>query len=272
MITAAEPAYPHHPGQLDGKTVLVTGAGRGLGEAIAVACAAAGARVIGTVRSDTAAQDVGERVRADGGSFESRLLDLRSTAAVNALAADMAAEFGGLDVLVNNSGIAGPTQDAASLSDEDWDEVIDVNLTGVFRCCRAFLPQMIERGSGSIITIGSISARTGLLNRSPYTASKAAISGLTRTLALEGGPHGVRVNMISPGGVDGVRIQEVIAGQATATGRSAEQVRAELTSRSALRRFVAPGEVAGAVVFLGSDAASGMTGADLLVTAGYGLD
>ncbi len=95
------------------------------------------------------------------------------------MAADLAAEFGAVDVLVNNSGVAGPTREAAALSDQDWDEVIDVNLTGVFRCCRAFLPQMIAKGRGSIITIGSISGRTGLLNRSPYTAAKAGLSGLT---------------------------------------------------------------------------------------------
>lgn len=254
------------------KTVLVTGAGRGLGRAIVIACAAAGAHVIGTVRSDEAGRHTREAVHGVGGSFESLQLDLREGAAIDALAADVEARFGALDALVNNSGVAGPTQSATTISDEDWDEVINVNLTAVFRCCRAFLPQMIAQRGGSIVTIGSVSARTGLLNRAPYVASKAALGGLTRTLALEAGPYGVRVNVVTPGPVDGERIESVIQGQATATGQTHDDIRAQLTARSALHRFVTAQEVAAAVVFLVSGESRAVTGADLNVTAGYAFD
>jgi 3-hydroxybutyrate dehydrogenase/3-oxoacyl-[acyl-carrier protein] reductase len=127
---------------------------------------------------------------------------------------------------------------------------------------------MVERGSGSVVVIGSATGKRPLKGRTPYAASKLGLVGLVRTLAWELGEHGIRANLISPGFVDGERIKKVIEGQAAATGRTLEETRAELAASSPLQRFVDPEDIAEAVVFLGSDAASSVTGEDLNVTAG----
>ena len=176
--------------------------------------------------------------------------------------------FGRVDVLVNNSGVTGPTTPLWDVDPSDWHETFDVNVTGTYLCCRAFLPSMIERRSGSIVIIGSMTGKRPLWGRSPYAASKLAVVGLARTLALEVGPHGIRVNVISPGPVEGERIEGVIRGQAEGRGISADQVRNELTSASPLNRLVPPDDVAATAVFLASSEARSITGEDINVSAG----
>ena len=187
------------PRQLRGGTVPVTGSGRGLGQVISSECASAGARVIGTARSETTADATYDYSTANGGSSQTGFVDLTNSAAVTTLAADVIEECRAIDVLVNNSGVPGPRQPTLALSDAACDDVTDVNLTGVLRCWGAFLPQMITNRGGSVVTIGLASARTGLLNRVPCAASKAAIAGLTQTWTLEVGPHDVHVNVVTPG-------------------------------------------------------------------------
>src|SRR5919197_310583 len=159
--------------------------------------------------------------------------------------------------LVNNSGIGGPSKPLWDVDPAEWDETIEVNLRGVFLCCRAFLPAMISRGRGSVVNIGSVTGKNPLLHRSPYAASKAALIGLTKTLAADAGPHGVRVNLVSPGAVGGKRLEWVIASRAEALGVNETEVREKLAADSALRRFAEPEEVADAVAFLAGDAAAG---------------
>jgi NAD(P)-dependent dehydrogenase (short-subunit alcohol dehydrogenase family) len=171
--------------------------------------------------------------------------------------------------LVNNAGIAGPTAVLWEQSQEDWEAVMRVNVTGVFLCCRAFLPGMIDRGSGSVVIIGSSTGKAPLFGRTPYAASKMALVGLVRTLAFEAGPKGVRVNLISPGPVAGERIDGVIAKQGETRGVDPQQIRDGLLATMALRRFVEPGHIAETAVFLSSPAAASITGEDLNVSAGY---
>lgn len=251
---------------LDDRVVMVTGAGRGIGREIALRAAAAGADLVLAARSVDALEET-----ADAAAGVERLVvptDVTDPEAVEAGIAAALDRFGRIDVLVNNSGIGGPSYPLWEVPVDEWKETLDVNVTGVFLCCRAVLPSMIGRGSGAIVTIGSMTGKRELLNRSAYASSKAALIGLTRTLAHEVGPHGIRVNLISPGAVEGPRIDWVIDRQAAAQGISAEKARAQFTGLSPLKRLVTAGDVAEAVVFLASDAAAGITGVDLNVTAG----
>ena len=177
--------------------------------------------------------------------------------------------FGRVDVLVNNSGIGGPSAPLWEIDLPDWEETFAVNVTGTYLCCQAFLPSMIERKSGSVIIISSMSGKRPLWGRTPYAASKMALIGLARTLAVEVGPLGIRVNLISPGAVEGERIEWVISKQAKGRGISTDQARRELVSGAPLERLVPPGDVASAAVFLASDAASFVTGTLLMADGGW---
>lgn len=194
--------------------------------------------------------------------------DVTDEASVAAMAGVALSRYGQVDVVVNNSGIAGPTKPLWEVERAEWEATMAVNVTGVFLVCRALLPQMLERGAGSVIVIGSISGKRPLWGRTPYTTGKAGLIGLVRTLATEAGSRGVRVNLVSPGFVAGPRIDAVVAAQAAGRGLSEEHVRAEFASESPLNRLTEAGEVAAACVYLASEAASGITGADLNVNSG----
>jgi NAD(P)-dependent dehydrogenase (short-subunit alcohol dehydrogenase family) len=171
-----------------------------------------------------------------------------------------------VSILVNNAGVAGPVAPLWQLEVEDWDEVFDVNVRGLFLLCRALVPTMIKRGDGDIINIASVSGKRPLARRTPYTASKMAVIGLTRTLAAELGPHGVRVNTLSPGPVDGPRMDRNFRLEAERTGSSVEDAELAFVSRAAMQRMVTEAEVADAA--LAMLAMTGMTGADIDLSAG----
>lgn len=253
----------------DRRVALVTGASQGIGRAIAQVMARSGWRVVLASRNREGLAQTAAAIEADGGQAEARTLDVSVESDVTRLARDLADAGMSPEVLVNNSGVGGPSKPLWEVEVEEWDETIAVNLRGVYLCCRAFMPTMVEKRRGVVINIGSITGKNPLLNRAPYAASKAALIGLTRTLAADSGPHGVRVNLVSPGAVGGSRLDWVIQARAEAMGRSEGEVRVELSATSALRRFTEPTEVAHAVDFLASDAASGITGIDLSVAAGY---
>ncbi len=253
---------------LEDRVGVVTGGGRGIGRAIALAFAAEGADVVLAARSVDAMEDVADEIRSKGREALVVPTDLTDRGAAEKLANRTLERFERCDILVNNSGIGGPTAPLWEVDVAEWEETLAVNITGVFFCCKAFLPAMIDRGSGNVLNIGSITGKRPLLNRSPYATSKLALVGLTRTLAAEAGPHGIRVNLISPGAVEGERIEWVIEKQAEAQGVSSQQVREQFTNLSPLRRFVAADEVAAATVFLASDGAAGITGEDMNVNNG----
>lgn len=250
------------------RIAVVTGAGQGIGRSICLHLADAGVDVVLAARSVENLNRVAEEVRAKGQIAEVIPTDVSDPSSVQALADATDERFGSCDILVNNSGIAGPTAMTWETSLEDWQLTVDVNLTGPWLCARAFLPMMISRKSGNIVNIGSVTGKRPLLGRTPYAATKAGMIGLTRTLAEETGPHGIRVNLISPGAVEGPRIEAVFEGQAEASGVPVAQVRHGFESLSPMNRLVSSDEIAAAVVFLSSDAASGITGIDLNVTTG----
>ena len=246
---------------LAGRTALVTGAGSGLGAVIAERLAGAGARVILTGRRPEPLAAVAARI---GSASRAEPCDCADPRAVTELAERLGDED--VSILVNNAGIAGPVSPLHEVTCEEWDEVFAVNVRGTFLMCRAFLPAMYRRGTGDVINLASVSGKRPLERRTPYTASKMAVLGLTSTLAFEAGHHGVRVNTLSPGPVDGDRMHRNFKLEAERTGASYEAARQEFVGRAALGRMVTPEEVGQAVVaMLGL---GGMTGADVDLSAG----
>jgi NAD(P)-dependent dehydrogenase (short-subunit alcohol dehydrogenase family) len=258
-------------GQLEGRTALITGASQGMGKVIATRFAGEGAKVVLAARSREGLAETAREIEADGGRALVAPVDLRDAADVGALAQRVEAEVGPLDAIVSNSGIAGPTAELWNVGPEEWEETMRVNVTGTFLLCRALLPAMIRRGSGSVVVIGSTTGKRPLYGRTPYAASKMALVGLVRTLAVELGPLGVRVNLISPGGIAGPRIESVIREQARAAGISYEAAYQEYAKATPLRRLIPPGDIAAAAVFLASDASASITGEDMNVSGGLAM-
>ncbi len=255
----------HH----DQRVALVTGASGGIGRAIALQLGVDGWHVILAGRNLDGLAETEQRIAAAGGAAQTRQLDVGDADRIAELAVELQEAGLSPSALINNSGVGGPSKPLWEIDPAEWDETLAVNLRGVYLCCRAFLPAMIARGHGSVVNIGSVTGKNPLLHRSPYAASKAALIGLTKTLAADAGPHGVRVNLVSPGAVSGERLDWVIGARAEALGVTEDEVREKLTADSALRRFASPEEVADAVAFLAGDASSGVTGIDVTVAAGF---
>lgn len=256
---------------LEGRTALITGAGQGLGKVTATRFARDGARVVLAARSRDRLEETAAEIEASGGTALVVPTDLERPADVDALAQRVHTEFGPLDAIVANSGIAGPTRELWNITPEEWDQTLRVNLTGTFLLCRALLPPMIERGRGSIVVIGSMIGKRPMYGRSPYAATKLGLVGLVRTLAAELGPFGIRANLISPGAVTGPRVEAVMREQARAAGITYEQFHDEATELTPLRRLIPPEDVAATAVFLASDASASTTGEDVNVSGGLAM-
>ena len=250
------------------KIAVITGAGRGIGRAIALAYVQEGARVVLAARSVEALQETQAEIARLGGTGIVLPTDISDPDAIEALVTQTLAHFGRIDILVNNSGIGGPSAPLWEITPSEWEETFKVNVTGTYLCCRAFLPHMIKQRAGCIVIIGSMTGKRPLLNRTPYAASKMALVGLARTLAWETGPYNIRVNVISPGPVEGKRIEWVIRTQAEAKGISVDEARQQFTSGSPLGTLITASDIADAAVFLASDKAKAITGEDLNVSAG----
>jgi NAD(P)-dependent dehydrogenase (short-subunit alcohol dehydrogenase family) len=244
---------------LAGRTALVTGGGSGLGAAIAGHLTRAGARVVVTGRRAEPLQEVAGRLGA-----RAEVCDVADPGAVDALAERLRDEE--VSILVNNAGIAGPVAPLTEIAPDEWDEVFAVNVRGTYLVCRAFLPPMVARGAGDVINLASVSGKRPLTRRTPYCASKMAVLGLTSTLAFEVGPAGVRVNALSPGPVEGDRMDRNFRLEAERTGTSVDEARAAFVGRAALGRMITADEVGAAVVAM--LAMPGMSGADVDLSAG----
>ena len=236
--------------------VLITAAGSGIGWATATAFEAAGARVHICDNSPEALEAAREARPAISGS----LTDVAVPAEVDRLFDEALAALGGLDVLVNNAGIAGPTGPVEAIEPDDWRRTIAVNLDAAYLCARCAAPVLKGQGHGSLVNISSTAGLYGYPQRSPYAAAKWAVIGLTKSLAGEFGPHGVRANAVCPGAVEGPRMDRVIAAEAEATGQEAAAVRDGYTRQSAMGSFIEPGEIADTVLFLSSPAAAKING------------
>jgi NAD(P)-dependent dehydrogenase (short-subunit alcohol dehydrogenase family) len=246
-----------------GRTALVTGAGNGLGRAIALALSGAGARVILAGRTAATLRETAELAGRPDQTVVATC-DVASPESVGALRESLAGEDIGL--LVNNAGVGGPVKAITDIEPAEWDEVFGANVRSIYLMCRAFLPAMYARGGGDVINIASVTGKRPLTRRTPYAASKMAVLGLTRTLAFEAGPRGVRVNSLSPGPCRGERMRRNFTAEAAATGTSYEQAEEAFVSRAALRRLVAQDEVALAV--LAMLRMPGLCGADIDLSAG----
>ena len=250
--------------RLDGKRVLVTAGAAGIGRAMVEIFHEAGARVH-ICDNDTDALAAFSDRRPDFGTTN---CDVSDSAAVDRLFGEVQAGLGGLDVLVNNAGIAGPTKPVDQIADAEWDRTLAVNITGQFYCARRAVPLLKAAGGGAIVNMSSAAGRFGFPLRSPYAASKWAVVGFTHTLAAELGPYDIRVNAILPGPVAGDRIDRVIQAKADARGVSAKAVRDEYLGMSSMHQFVTVDDVARMSLYLASDAGRLMSGQAIGVDAG----
>ena len=243
------------------KNVLVTGGGRGIGRAIALGFASEGASVAISAAHLTSAEDAAAAVREFGGRVIAIESDVADEAQVDAMVNRVVKDFGGIDILVNNAGVSQPLVPLVEQDAADFDRTVAINLRGTYLCCRAAAKDMIERGSGNIVNIASITAHTGPPMRTAYASSKAAVVNLTMALAVELGKHNINVNSISPGYVLTDLVRNFL-GQ----GKINEEA---ILRKTPLGRMSTTEDIAKAALFLASEDARNITGADLLVDAGW---
>jgi len=242
--------------------VLITAGAGGIGECLARTFAREGSRVH---ICDTNAKALEKLLAANRGTITGTVADVSVPEAVDRLFDDVRSELGGLDVLINNAGIAGPIGPVEDISPEAWRKTIEVNLDGQFLCARNAVPLLKSAGGGSIINMSSTAGLGGCANRAPYVASKWAIIGLTKTLAMELGIFGIRVNAICPGSVEGERIRRVINADAEALGKSVEEVHANYVKGNSMRVLIEPEEIANLARFLCAETSTHITGQALSI-------
>jgi len=245
---------------LQGKIALITGASRGIGQAIALELGRQGATVIGTATTEKGAQAIGDYLQAAGITGEGAALDVNDPAQIESVLAAIRAQFGEVAILVNNAGI---TKDnlLARMSDDEWDEVLATNLKSVFRLSRAVLRGMMKARNGRIINISSVVGSMGNPGQANYAASKAGMAGFSKSLAQEIGSRNITVNCVAPGFID--------TDMTLALG---EEQRAKLIEHVPLKRLGSPADVAAAVSFLAGPGAAYITGATLPVNGGMYME
>jgi NAD(P)-dependent dehydrogenase (short-subunit alcohol dehydrogenase family) len=241
------------------KVAIVTGAGSGIGEAVARVFAARGASVVVADINQKAAEKVATAISTDGGSAKPITGDVADPAAVEAMVKFAVDSFGGLDVAVNNAGIGGPLAATGDYPLDGWRKVIDINLTGVFYCMRYQIPAMLARGGGAIVNVASILGAVGTANSSAYVAAKHGVLGLTKAAAIEYATRNIRVNSVGPGFIETPLLTSTLD----------EVALQAIAALHPVQRLGTSEEVAALVVFLASDQASFITGSYHLVDGGY---
>jgi NAD(P)-dependent dehydrogenase (short-subunit alcohol dehydrogenase family) len=248
--------------RLEGKVAIITGAGSGIGRATAILMAQEGAKVVVANRTANSGEETVQMILDDGGDAIAVQTDVTDIEQIKAMVQTTVDHYGRVDIAFNNAGIEGIPATTADYDPEIWQEVIDVNLTGVFLCMKYELEQMIEQGSGSIINCSSILGHVGYPTAPAYVTAKHGVIGLTKTAALETARQGVRVNAVCPGFIDTAMIDR-------ASSRAEMDLKATLAEIEPIGRMGTAEEIAESVVWLGSEASSFVTGIALLVDGGY---
>ncbi|QRV16545.1 SDR family oxidoreductase [Haloterrigena salifodinae] len=249
--------------RLEDKTVVITGAGAGIGRETALRCADEGARVIVTDVDVEGGEETSDLIAEAGGEAEFAELDVTDSDRFHDVV-DTVAEDYGLDVMINNAGTGHPGGPLEDVDEEVRDFVVDININGVWNGCSAALPHMKEQGQGAIVNVGSLASVLGLPHQAAYATTKAAVLNLTRTVAAEAGPYGVRANAVCPGFTETQLLDDYLDQQG-----DPEQARKAMVEEYPLKRLGEPGEIADAILFLASDEASFVTGHGLVVDGGY---
>ena len=238
------------------RRVLITAGAAGIGREIARAFAADDADVF---VCDIDAEGL-HRLAQEIPTVRTTVCDVADRQSIERMVAAGVDALGGLDVLVNNAGISGPTAPVEEVDPDEWDRVMRVDLTGTFNVTRLAIPHLKKSRAGVTINMSSVAGRFGYANRSPYCTAKWGLIGFTKTLSIELGGHGIRANAILPGAVDGPRIQRVFEGRAEVSGRPVEEIKEEAVAVQSLKRLVDPRDIAALAVFLASDAAKSISG------------
>jgi NAD(P)-dependent dehydrogenase (short-subunit alcohol dehydrogenase family) len=248
----------------NGLRVLVTAGAAGIGRAIAETFVEHGARVHICDVDEAALSGFSKKLP----QVTQTRADVSSVGQVDRLFQDVNERLGGLDVLINNAGISGPTAKVEDIRPEDWDRCIAVDLNGMFYCTRKAMPMIKAAGGGSIINLSSIAGRLGFALRTPYSAAKWAVVGFTQSLAVEAGAHKVRVNCIQPGIVEGERIERIVAAKAGELGVSPQEVLSRMVEGISLKTTVTGQDIANTALFLASDAGRHISGQAISVCGG----
>jgi len=241
---------------MNSQRVLVTAGAAGIGREIVRAFAAAGAAVF---VCDIDPKGLGV-LAGEVAGVKTGTCDVASRKDIERMVGEAVQALGGLDVLVNNAGISGPTAPVEEMDPDEWEKVMQVDLTGTFNVTRVAIPHLKKSKAGVIINMSSVAGRFGYANRSPYCTAKWGIIGFTKTLSIELGEHGIRANAILPGAVDGPRIQHVFEGRAKQSGQSLDEIKRQAMAVQSIKKLVDPRDIAALAVFLASDAAKSISG------------
>jgi NAD(P)-dependent dehydrogenase (short-subunit alcohol dehydrogenase family) len=251
------------------KAVIVTGGGYGIGKQIALAFGRLGANVVVAARSEGKLELVAQELRGMNTDPMALTVDIGNENDVREMTESVVGKYSGIDVLVNNAAIAGPTAMIPDVETDDWRETVDTNLSGTFYCCKYVSRIMREANSGNIITLSSVAGRTGYPLRAPYAVTRWGVIGLSHTLAAELGPYGIRVNTVVPGPIEGDRSNRVFEARAEAENMNVEDVKKFFTKDIPIGRMPTEQEVAHCVVYLASDFSKGIHGQTIQVDGGF---
>jgi NAD(P)-dependent dehydrogenase (short-subunit alcohol dehydrogenase family) len=254
--------------KLDGKVAIVTGSSTGIGRATAFLFAKEGAKVVVVARSEQRGEESAQRIRDSGGDAVYIRADVSSSSDVRNLVDSTIKKYGKIDVLFNNAGIV-VVNSLIETTEQEWDEIIDINLKSVFLCSKYVVPHMIKNGKGVIVNTSSIYGLTGGPYYCAYTASKGGVTTLTKALALELAQYNIRVNCICPANIMTDMVRKELEIWAKREKKSPDEIRAHMADMQAIKRVPEPEEVAPAVLFLASDDSSFITGASLAIDGGY---
>ncbi|MEK8086573.1 SDR family NAD(P)-dependent oxidoreductase [Aquabacterium sp. A3] len=259
--------------KLRNKVAVITGPAKGMGAAVTLAFADEGCALVLAGRDTAAIEPVAQAARAKGVPAIVVRCDLTDPEQTDALARAALAQFGRIDILVNVAGGSGPIGKTGwETTTEEFNDIVELNMTGCFNTMRAVMPAMIEQGGGKVVNVGGTFGMRGRAGRMAYSASKWGLRGITKSFALEAGPHNINVNCVAPGMVDGPRFREkVCANMATKLGISLEEAMQRHAEDYALKRVTLDEDVANACLFLASDASRQITGVDLPVDGGWAM-